>query len=155
MPDGYLTSSFLENKGDLPIALPTTKLRRGDWLVLATLKLQPPMQLQFRDLQLSLIQAVVDPTLTSVLVAPARGLAYVAIFKDYAQSDPATMIPQGSSTDVVSISATGVSQRDPSAAPLVISPAAPSTYSVLLVNNTTGTDLQLSVNGQLRLDLGL
>lgn len=150
--NGYVTAGYLDRKTDLPISLPMTLLKREEWLILATLKLQPPMSLQFDELQLNVTQLSVDTTVANTgLIANSRGSVYVAIFRDYTQNDPATLVPQGSSADVIIANGVGVVARN--AEPLNLTPTSACSYSVVVVNNTRNTDAFVSVTGQLRLML--
>ena len=55
----YITDKQLEDRIDLPISLPVTEVKRNSWLVLATYAIAAPMKLNFRFLQLQLMNAVV------------------------------------------------------------------------------------------------
>lgn len=147
---GYLTTSFSDNVYDLPAQLAATKLSRGDWLVIATVLVAPPATLSLRLLQLQLISAAVDPTVIAEPGPASRGTVYVALFKGYAPpANPASLTPQGSSDDVVVLSQVGLASR-PISAELVLKPTEPAHYSLIVVNNTNNTDLEVAVEGQLR-----
>ncbi len=152
----YVTTAQLVDRLDLPIALPSSELKPNNWLVLATFKVQAPMQLTFRYLQLQISDNVlVGLTDTaSKLVEPGRGLAYIGIFKNYDGSAPnSNSSLQGTSNDVVFGETSGIFSRITDS-PLVITPGTiAESYSFVVVNNTANTNLTVSVNGQIRLDL--
>lgn len=156
--NGFVTTHHLERQLDIPVELAATKLKKSDWLVVSTVRLQPGMTLSFRFAQLQISDIVVDtavensssPVITS---ARSRGLAYIAIFKDYVQGDPQTLTPQGSTPDTIVATGLGIFSRA-TETELVITPTAVASYSVIVVNNTTNSDLIASVSSQLRIDLG-
>lgn len=157
----YITDKQLEDRIDLPIALPATEVKRNSWLVVATYAVQAPMKLSFRFLQLQLIAAEVvggeegdtETEFSSQLINPSKGLCYCAIYQGYALENPATLPNVGTLNDIIVADKVGIFSR-PTATPLVIDgPAVSNHYSIVLANNTDNTDLKLVLNGHIRLDL--
>ena len=140
---------------DLPVALPATKLNLADWLVLATIKLDLGYKLAFKHLQLhviAIIPQVSGTTASPTIINPAYGLAYVAIFKDFnVLTNPRSLVPVGSSLDVISASGVGVAGRDVSKDALQLTDIGD--YSFVAINNTTDAHLRLAVAGAVRLTL--
>lgn len=154
---GYITEKQIADRLDLPVALPTTEVKRNNWLVVATFKIQSPMQLTFRYLQLQLVDFTTVGTSGVTLVESGKGMCYVGIFKNYDGTSPSgNPNLQGTLNDVVIASAAGVVSRNPDNASLVLTGGAvPESYSFVLVNNTTNTDIRANINGQIRLDLNI
>jgi hypothetical protein len=57
----YITESKLTEIMDIPVSLPATQLKMGDWLVVAAFKLVAPAQLTCRYLNLQLLSSSVTP----------------------------------------------------------------------------------------------
>lgn len=155
---GYLTDSKLRDVVDLPIALPDTALKQGDWLVVSTVKLVAPQRLSMRSLTLQLIESSVDTGLvtTGNKVVPNLGLVYAVLRKDYSAG-----VPGGTGAlDYMFVEGVGIAVR--STVPVVL--AAPGNYSLIIANNmqastasnvpTSSTiDFKVLVTGQFRLEL--
>lgn len=153
-----LTENKLLSVFDLPIALPATTLKQGDWLTVATVKLGAGQALSIKSLTLQLIAATVtvadiDPT---NLVVPNLGLAYVVVRQNYVSGSPSA----AGAFDTLSISDLGAVSR--SELPLVITETG--YYSVVVVNNlqastasaistATAIDLDVCITGQFRLSI--
>jgi hypothetical protein len=142
------------------VSLPSTKLRAGSWLVVATIKLPTVMLATYRSLYLQIIEAsrddvalVLNDQCTPIdiaLVNPNRGMAYVGIVKDYVSTtSPNSSIFVGSVADLIIAPALGVVQRDTSVNDLLIDDAG--SYSFVLANNCSAIDLKIMVNGGIRL----
>jgi len=150
-----ITDTELADQLDLPVALPAAVFKKDSWIVLATVKLQNPMRLTYRFLQLQLQSVTIDPAIGGAeptIVDATKGLAYVAIFKNYGGERPGSSVAQGTNFDVVNATAAGLFERATSTS-LVIDATSVATYSFVLVNNTGNADLKMSVCGQVRLDL--
>jgi len=154
----YLTSSKLSTTIDLPIALPATTLKQGDWLVVSTVKLVAPQRLTLQALTFQLLEssASVADIATANKVVANLGLAYVVLRMDYLSGSPGG----AGSLDFMSMENLGVSVR--TAAPVVTS--VPGNYSLIVANNmqaitgvtvptSTSIDFKVLVTGQFRLEL--
>ncbi len=154
----YLTERKLANTLDIPVALPSTELKQGDWIVIATVKVTSPMKLSLRALHFQLLASSVDPADIDVSnkVSPALGFAYVALYSNYSSSAPSTLV----SLDALVADDLGVFTRSTSALEITT----PGFYSILAVNNmksstsgdidpTTSINFRVLVTGQVRLDL--
>ena len=155
---GYLTENKLKSVVDLPIALPDTTLKQGDWLVVATVKLVAPQRLSMRSLTMQVREASVDTSLIGTVnkVVPNLGLVYVVLRKDYSSG-----VPGGTGAlDFMLLNDIGVVVR--STVPVILT--APGNYSLLVANNmqastasnistSTSIDFKVIVTGQFRLEL--
>lgn len=154
----YLTLSKLNNVIDHGICLPSTEVRQGDWLILASVKIVQPMKLRYRFLNLNLISSAVNISdITSLnKISGNLGLIYVALRLNYVSGSPG----ESGGLDLLKADALGVVSRPTSE----IIFTAPGTYSWLLANNcksssssvipaTTSIDFVTSVNGALRIEL--
>jgi hypothetical protein len=158
---GYLTETRLSNIIDLPVSLPATELKISDWLVVSSIRIDTPMRLTVRLLELELLSSTVS---VSDIVAANRifgnlGLAYLVLRKDYLSGTP------GAAGALDSLVATDLGRfaRDITQPVLITDPG---TYSWLIVNNTqpsddasvvittsTSIDFVVSVTGSVRLEL--
>ncbi len=157
----YLTERKLANTLDLPIALPSTEIKMGDWVVIATVSLMSPARFTYRFMNLNLQSSNFDTTkiLPVNLIVPGFGFCYIGLFANYVSGDPGGIPP----LDVVESTTFGVASRNIS--PLVLTQ--PGTYSWLAVNNiqfnsqnalitqTDSVDFKLSATGQVRIELDL
>jgi hypothetical protein len=154
----YLTEAKLKNVVDLPIALPDTLLKQGDWLVVATVKLYAPQRLSMRAMTLQLLDCTVDTSSIGTVnrIVPNLGLVYVVLRKDYTSGIPGL----SGALDYLFLEDIGVVSR--TAVPSVMTD--PGNYSVLVANNmqasdasdvptSTSIDLKALVTGQFRLEL--
>jgi hypothetical protein len=157
----YLTERKLSNTFDVPVNLPITEIKMGDWLLLATFKLDAPTRLTYRMMHLSFISSTVP--LTNITAAnkivPNFGLLYVGLFLNYTSGDPSGL----AALDVLQTDNLGIVER--TAAPIVT--VTPGTYSWLAVNNvqfstlnsllgvSDSADFTLSCVGQARVELDL
>ena len=155
---GYLTESKLKTVLELPIALPSTTLRQGDWVVVATVKLVAPQRLSLRALTLQLLESTVDTgdIDTSNKLVPNLGLVYFVLRKDYASGTPGG----SGALDYLKLDDVGVVSR--STVPVLLT--APGNYSVICANNMqasttsaistdTSIDFKVLMTGQFRLEL--
>lgn len=157
----YLTERKLSNTLDIPINLPTTEIKMGDWIVVATVKIDAPTRLTYRMLNLDFVSSTVDlGNITSDnRIVPNFGMCYVGLFYNYTSGDPSGL----PALDVVQANNFGIITR--TATPIVTAVAG--TYSWLAVNNiqfsdqnallTTGDSADFTLNcvGQARLELDL
>jgi len=154
----YLTENQLKNSVDMPIALPDTTIRQGDYLILSTVKLLAAQRLTLRAMALQLFASSVDITHIDVTnkVVPNLGLAYVVLRQDYQSGVPGA----SGGLDFLYVDSVGVALR--SLTPVVLT--TPATYSVIVANNmqssatsaipgSTSIDFKLIVTGQWRLEL--
>jgi hypothetical protein len=170
----FLTTQELESIIDLPISMPSTLIRSGDWLVVATFSLSEGQTLVYKDMNLTVTSASiagVDLPLGNQcnqfnikLLNNSYGISYIGIAKDFsATTDPQSVTWVGTAADVISASSVGTYVRASSATELEITE--PGFYSVVIVNNcesTTSTvttsqlynvDLKMIVSSQIRLKL--
>jgi len=155
----YLTETKLESIIDLPVALPSTEMVMGDWLVFASIKLFQPHRLRYRMLNLQLHSSNVDIADISSpnLIYANLGLAYVVLRLDYTSGDPGL----GGALDTLIVSEAGIVSRDITSELILTTPGL---YSWVIANNcqsdSTSTipasdsiNLRLSVTGQIRMEL--
>lgn len=153
-----VTETKLRSTLDIPVALPATTIKQGDWVVVATVNISTGQRLSLRHLTLQVISATVNMADIAVSnrVVTSFGPAYLVLRKNYVSGSPAA----AGTLDTLSISAVGVVNRTGS--PLFVTD--PGYYSVIVVNNcqastsstistATAIDLQISVTGCLRLEL--
>jgi hypothetical protein len=152
----YLTENKLSNLVELPIALPATTLKQGDWVVVATVKLVSPQRLSLRALTMQLLEATVDigDIVTGNKVVPNLGLAYYVLRKDYVSGSPGG----AGALDYLKLDGVGAVAR--STVPAVF--VGPGNYSVIIANNmqtstestiTEDIDFKVLMTGQFRLEL--
>ena len=170
----FLTTQELDSVIDLPISMPSTLVRSGDWLVVASFNLLSGQTLLYKDMNLTVLSASIDGVDLALgnqcnqfnikLLNNSYGISYVGIAKDFsATSDPQSVTWIGSAADVISADSVGTYVRSSSATELEITESG--VYSVVLVNNcesTTSTqttsqlynvDLKMIVSSQIRLNL--
>lgn len=157
----YLTERKLSNTLDVPVNLPTTEIKMGDWIVIATIKLEAPTRLTYRMMNLNFVSSTVELTnLTPAnRIVPNFGLCYVGLFYNYISGDPSGL----PALDVLQANNFGVIPR--TATPIVTAVAG--TYSWLAVNNvqfsdqnslltaSDSADFTMSCVGQARMELDL
>ena len=155
----FLTERKLANTLDLPLSLPATEIKMGDYLVIATLKLAAPSRLTFRMLHLNFIASTFDlAKITPVNKINANaGLCYIGMYANYVSGDPGST----ASLDTLSASAFGVVTKVTN--PIVLT--TPATYTWIAVNNVQwnannsaltpqdSADFRLSATGQVRIEL--
>lgn len=158
---GYLTEAQLSNMMDMPIALSSTDLRMGDWVVVASIKIVVPMRLTYTLANLELSACTVNPdSITNGnKVFGNLGFAYLTLRKDYTSGTPGA----AGGLDVLVASTLGIFSRDVTNS--VIATTA-GTYSWIICNNlqpstdtspliavSTSIDFRVSVTGTVRLEL--
>ena len=157
----FLTERKLANTLDIPVSLPATEIKMGDWLVIATIRLTAPSRLTYRMLNLNFISSTLDLTEidTRNKINANGGLCYVGFYANYVSGNPST----STALDMLTATSFGVVAR--TANPIVLTTAA--TYSWIAVNNVQwnsavssltvedSADFRLSATGQCRLELDL
>jgi hypothetical protein len=155
---GYLTTSRLTNIIDLPVQLPATEIKMGDWLVVASIKIAEPMRLRYRFLNFQLHTSSVemsDIAATNKILGNL-GYAYVALRRDYSAGNPGA----AGGLEVLNISEIGLVER--TNVETIFSTAG--RYSWIVANNmqpssssdiptSTEINFRLSITGQVRLEL--
>lgn len=157
----YITQKELDDRMDLPIALPVTELKPNSWLIASVYQIQQPMQLTFRFLQLQLLSVEVtggqagdtETEFSSDLLDQAKGLVYAAILPDYSGQSPYGLASIGTLNDIIIADKVGIFSRATENPLIVKGTNIPKHYSVILVNNTSNTIAKALLNGQMRLDL--
>lgn len=159
----YLTESRLDGVMDMPIALPSTNLQQGDWLVMSSIQVLQPMVLTYKFLNLNILSSPIDPTqvVAANLIFGNLGIVYVALWLNYVQG---TSPGSSGAIDVVTATDIGTFSRDVTN---VVTLTQPGLYTWLVANNcqpsddptaiidpSISIDFVLSVTGQARLDLG-
>jgi hypothetical protein len=157
----YLTENRLNTTLDIPIALASTDLRMGDWLIIATVKIVEPMRLTYRIANLDLLACSVD---TSLITNGNKnfgnlGFAYLTMRKDYASGTPGA----AGGLDVLVATNLGYFTRETVAAVIVTAPGVyswiicnnmqPSTDAVPMISPSTSIDFRLIVTGSVRQEL--
>jgi hypothetical protein len=142
--NGHVTESRLNTVINIPLALAQTDFRRDTSILLGSVKLSLGQTLQMGWLSLQLIKI----NLTSA--APVRinmmmGLVYMGIF---AGSYNPLRRPSGIPLSFVSLSGPNTKIINPYV-PRIFS--GPDTVDVIIVNNTTDTDVELMAAGSLKL----
>jgi len=156
---GYLTTHKLSNVIDLPISLPATELKQGDWLVVASVKIAEPMKLTYRLLTGSILASTVgiSQISNSNKIVASLGLAYVVLRINYAGGSPGG----AGALDTLVMNDLGTIQRNTSST-LTLTTAG--VYSWVVANNmqpsstslvptSTEINFRVAVTGQARLFL--
>lgn len=154
----YLTESKLQNVIDMPVSLPTTEIKQGDWLVIASVKIATPQRLRMRFLNLKLVSAAVDiaDINSTNKVFGNLGLAYVALRRDYQSGNPG----EAGALEVLQIEDLGLVERVSTESIY----ATAGVYSWIIANNmqpsdtsdvptSTEINFRLAATGQVRLEL--
>lgn len=126
----YLTENKLTTTYDLPVTMPATELRQGDFLVLATLKVTSGMRVTWKHVNINLISCSVNTGLiaASNKIGGSFGFVYIALRKDYVNESPGA----AGALDIYGVSALGTYTRPTTPEVLIVEPG---TYSWLLANN--------------------
>ena len=156
----FLTDNRLANVYDMPVALPATELRQGDWLVIATLKVVESMRVTWKHVNLSLLSCSVDTSLITSgnRVAGNLGLVYLTLRKDYAGDNPNA----AEALDVFGVSTLGTFVRPTTPEVVIVEPG---DYAWVVANNmqpsssssvpsSSSIDFFVSVSGIARLEFG-
>lgn len=154
----YLTDSKLNNVFDLPISLPATEIKMGDWMIVSSVKIVQPLKLTYRWCSLQLISASVSlGDITSAnRVYGNLGNLYLALRKDYVSGAPGA----AGAIEVLSTQAIGITTRS---VEIVRTITEPGTYSWIIANNckadsastidaSVSIDFVAQVTGQVRLE---
>jgi hypothetical protein len=154
----YITTTQLTNIIDVPIQLPATELKMGDWLVVGTVKIATPQRLRYRFLNLQLHSANVDIASISATnkILGNLGYAYVALRRDYSAGNPGG----AGGLEVLNISEIGLVERNTTETIYTT----PGRYSWIVANNmqpsstsaipsSTEINFRLSLTGQVRFEL--
>jgi len=157
----YLTENVLSNTVDVPVALPATDLRMGDWMVISSVAVTEPMRLTFRVASLRIMSSSVDTSLITSgnKVYGNLGLVYLVLRRNYVSGTPGA----AGGLDVLVASALGTTTRNFSS---VVTATTPGVYSWVLANNmqastdaspviptSTSIDFRVTVNGAARIEL--
>jgi hypothetical protein len=169
-----LTENKVSKTLDIPVNLPATELKMGDWLVVASVKIKEPMRLTFWYLTFQMLASSVDTRdiVDTNKISPALDLAFIGLYRDYASGHPSA----SPALDVIrireSISVSGdcipitdtLGQFITVRSSPVLQFTTPGVYSFIVANNmqastlstiptTTSIDFQLCATGQIRLEL--
>jgi hypothetical protein len=157
----YLTENQLGNMMDIPIALSSTDLRMGDWVVVAATKIVSPMRLTYKLCNLVVSASTVDPEdiTNGNKLYGNLGLVYLTLRKDYISGSPG----EAGGLDALVATDLGIFSRN-TALEVVIT--TPGVYSWIIANNcqastdatpvipaSTSIDFRVSVTGTARLEL--
>jgi hypothetical protein len=170
----FLTENTLAKSLDLPINLPSTELKMGDWLTVATIKLVFPMKLSYRFMTLQMLSSNVTTSdiVAANKISPSLDLAFIGLYLNYSSGHPGlqpaldvTKIRETESANVDCIPVNELSGQfiTVRTAPLVEF-TTPGVYSFIIANNmqassdstiptTTSIDFHLCATGQIRLEL--
>lgn len=157
----YLTERKLSNTLDIPVNLPATEIKMGDWIVIATISLVTPAKLTYQMMNLNFISSTFAlGNLTPYNLVDANGsFCYVGLYLNYVSGSPGTAI----ALDLLKAGSFGVFTR--TANPVVT--VQPGTYSWIAVNNiqysdqnallttSDSADFTLCCTGQGRIELDL
>ena len=157
----YITSNQLSNTIDLPVALASTELRMGDWIVLSVVKIATPMRLTYRMANIQLSASTVDPANITAgnKIYGNLGLCYLALRKNYTSGSPGV----AGGLDALVANYLGDVNRDLTTSVII---ADPGSYSWIIANNmqpstdtspviplATSIDFRVSVTGSVRLEM--
>lgn len=156
----YLSKQELSNIADVAVALPSTLLSMGDWILIGSVKIVAPMRCTYRYLSFQIQTSTVD---VSKIVSENKiygnlGLVYVALRKDLVSGSPGA----ASALDIVSLNSIGMAIRDTSESNSIVM-IDPGVYSWYIVNNCKAADsvqipayesidFRVSVTGQARVE---
>lgn len=156
----YLTKQELSNIADVAVALPSTLLSMGDWILMASVKIVAPMRCTYRYLSFQIHTSTVDVSKVASenKIYGNLGLVYVALRKDLVSGSPGA----AGALDIVSLNSLGIAIRDASESNAVVM-TEPGVYSWYVVNNCKAADgvyipafdpidYRVSVTGQARLE---
>lgn len=153
-----ITQKTLDDRIELPVALPLTDLEKADWIIVATMKIVYPAKLYFKWLNL-MLTTVVGTDTTTMVNSGRPGMAYVGIFKDYNVStlpDPGSLQNEGTTDDLIIVTGPGTAIRPntPESTHPTLELSDTSTggigtkYTFIAVNNLVNSAVKISVNGQ-------
>lgn len=157
----YLTENQLTNTMDMPIALPATDLRMGDWVVISSVRIVAPMKLTFKLANIQLSASTVDTALITAgnKIYGNLGLVYLTLRKDYLSGSPGV----AGGLDALVANDLGITQRDTAIRVeitadgvyswIIANNMQPSTDAVPLIPISTSIDFRVAVTGSVRLEL--
>ena len=157
----YLTENQLTNTMDMPIAVPSTDLRMGDWVVVSSIKVVAPMKLSYKLANIQLSASTVDPALitASNKIYGNLGLVYLTLRKDYLSGSPGV----AGGLDALVANALGITQRNTTVTVqittagvyswIIANNMQPSTDTVPLIPVSSSIDFRVAVTGSVRLEL--
>ncbi len=157
----FITENQLSNTLDIPVALSSTDLRMGDWIVLATVKLVEPMRLTYRVANLTLSASVVDPDdiTNGNKLFGNLGLVYLTLRRNYISGNPG----EAGALDVLVATELGTFSRNASVPVttttagdyswIIVNNMQPSTDTIPIIPVSTSIDFRVNVNGVVRLEL--
>jgi hypothetical protein len=141
----HLTEDQVNNQFDLPLVQPSTELRRGDSIIVATVKTSLGQRLRYRWCQMQLINVITAGV--PVKKISSLGLVYCGL---YAAGINSILEPAGIPVNYLSLDSVGTTCSNPF---IYFDFPCPDTYSVILANNTTNLDFEVELNGLMRLFL--
>lgn len=169
-----LTENKVSKTLDIPVNLPATELKMGDWIVVSSIKIMEPMRLTYWYMTLQMISSSVDvrDIVEGNKISPALDLAFLGLYRDYTSGHPSdtpaldiVRIRESTSASGDCIPITDILGRfiTVRSSP-VLTFTTPGVYSFILANNmktsadsvidsTTSIDFQLCATGQIRLEL--
>jgi len=170
----FLTENLLAKTLDIPINLPATELKMGDWLTVATIKLVYPMKFSYRFMTLQMLSSNVTTSdiVTANKISPSLDLAFIGLYLDYSSGHPGTQPAldvvkirenEASTLDCVPVNELSGQFITVRTEPLV-EYTTPGVYTFIIANNmqassestiptTTSIDFRLVATGQVRLEL--
>ena len=157
----YLTENQLSNDVDAPVALPSTDLRMGDWVVISAIKIISPMRLTYKLANLQISAANVDPDDITAgnKIYGNLGLVYLALRRDYVSGSPGA----AGGLDVLVANELGTTSRDVTS---IVTLTTAGVYTWIIANNmqpstdttpvipvSTSIDFRVAVTGAVRIEL--
>lgn len=136
----YVTPTLADRTLSMPVSLPQTELRRGKSIHIASFVLEEGQFLQLKSLNLHLLK-ILTPGVVPVYASKVLGVVSVGIYDS-------PMLCSGGC--LVRGYEVGVSQFNPWQTRRFYNPG---TYTVVVSNNTTNVDVDVCVNGSLKLYL--
>lgn len=170
----FLTENKVSKTLDIPVNLPATELKQGDWLVVASIKIKEPMKLSFWYLTFQMLSSSVDTRDIDETnkISPALDLAFLGLYRDYTSGHPSDTpaLDVVRIRETISVSGDCIPVTDTLGQFITVrsSPVleftTPGVYSFIVANNmqpssasviptTTSIDFQLCATGQIRLEL--
>ena len=134
--NGFVTTNRYARVYNLPITLAQTELRAGKAFVVARFPLALFQRLELRSLTL-FVNAILTPGVVPIYLNTSMGLACAGLYNSPMLTSPlayTAFTEQASTTNPFS--------------PCVIE--TPGIYSVIVSNNTSNTDLSLTVTGTIK-----
>lgn len=161
-----LTEDRLSDIIDLPIALPNTTISPGNWVLIGSVNLVAPAKLEFRYLQLQVMEIIAPAPATGTCAAQlatintsflAGSLAAVFLVQNFVPDTAPNLQPY---LEILT-APTDFNAAPAATAPILVARdsanvntlTAAGIYSLVVLNNTTDRDISLSVNGAITIDL--